>query len=174
MDFEAMTKDQLEEFGRTVGIELDRRLTKSVLIEQLNDHLASTEESDEEFSHSIPYELDDTIEDPVYQDAEIEEEDFPMSGEDHPLMPEEMPVIEEEPVDPMIAIQEERDARRYMMNTQEAVIQAQQVYDTHKQRRIECEVLEVESAEALDVAKDVAVRAEQSWKKVSGNIAEEL
>lgn len=169
MDFESMTKDQLEEFGRTVGIELDRRLNKSVLIDQLTEHLSSIEESDnEEFTQ------DDTIEDPVFQDAEIEEEDFPIAGEDHPLMPAEMPAIAEEPVDPMIAIQEEADARRYMINTKESVIQAQQVYDTHKQRRIECEVLEVESAEALDVAKDVAVRAEESWRKISGNIAEEL
>lgn len=175
MDFESMTKDQLEEFGRTVGIELDRRLNKAVLIDQLTEHLSSIEESDdEEFTHSIPYELDDTIEDPVFQDAEIEEEDFPIAGEDHPLMPAEMPAIAEEPVDPMIAIQEEADARRYMINTKESVIQAQQVYDTHKQRRIECEVLEVESAEALDAAKDVAVRAEESWRKISGNIAEEL
>lgn len=169
MDFESMTKDQLEEFGRTVGIELDRRLNKSVLIDQLTEHLSSIEESDnEEFTQ------DDTIEDPVFQDAEIEEEDFPIAGEDHPLMPAEMPAIAEEPVDPMIAIQEEADARRYMINTKESVIQAQQVYDTHKQRRIECEVLEVESAEALDVAKDIAVRAEESWRKISGNIAEEL
>lgn len=162
MDFESMTKDQLEEFGRTVGIELDRRLNKAVLIDQLTEHLSSIEEQD------------DTIEDPVFQDAEIEEEDFPIAGEDHPLMPAEMPAIAEEPVDPMIAIQEEADARRYMINTKESVIQAQQVYDTHKQRRIECEVLEVESAEALDVAKDLAVRAEESWRKISGNIAEEL
>lgn len=169
MDFESMTKDQLEEFGRTVGIELDRRLNKAVLIDQLTEHLSSIEESDnEEFTQ------DDTIEDPVFQDAEIEEEDFPIAGEDHPLMPAEMPAIAEEPVDPMIAIQEEADARRYMINTKESVIQAQQVYDTHKQRRIECEVLEVESAEALDVAKDIAVRAEESWRKISGNIAEEL
>lgn len=169
MDFESMTKNQLEDFGRTVGIELDRRLNKSVLIDQLTEHLSSIEESDnEEFTQ------DDTIEDPVFQDAEIEEEDFPIAGEDHPLMPAEMPAIAEEPVDPMIAIQEEADARRYMINTKESVIQAQQVYDTHKQRRIECEVLEVESAEALDVAKDIAVRAEESWRKISGNIAEEL
>jgi len=67
----------------------------------------------------------------------------------------------------MIVIQEEADARRHMLNTKETVIQAQQVYDIHKQRRIECEVLEVESAEALDVAKDMAVKAEMDWKKLA-------
>ena len=150
MNFEEMTKDELEKFGRTVGIELDRRLTKSVLVEQLIEHIGNVESND-----------------PVYTDAELEEEDFPITGEGHPLMPEEMPVIENETVDPMIAIQEEADARRHMLNTKETVIQAQQVYDIHKQRRIECEVLEVESAEALDVAKDVAVKAEMDWKKLA-------
>jgi hypothetical protein len=162
MEFGDMTKDELEAFGRTVGIELDRRLTKAVLIEQLNEHIENAEA-----------ELSDELSDPVYLDAEIEEEDFLMAdedftrGEDHPLMPKEMPVIEEEPVDPMIAIQEEADARRHMTNTKEMVIQAQQVYDSHKQMRIDCEVAEVESAEALDVAKDVALKAELHWKKLA-------
>ena len=34
-DFEAMTKRQLEKYGRTIGIELDRRQTKVSLIQQL-------------------------------------------------------------------------------------------------------------------------------------------
>ena len=34
-DFEAMTKRQLEEYGRTIGIELDRRATKVSLIKKL-------------------------------------------------------------------------------------------------------------------------------------------
>lgn len=35
VDLEAMTKVQLEEYGRTIGIELDRRKKKSALIEEL-------------------------------------------------------------------------------------------------------------------------------------------
>ena len=35
LDYEAMTKVQLEEHGRTLGIELDRRKKKSALIEEL-------------------------------------------------------------------------------------------------------------------------------------------
>ena len=35
IDYEAMTKRQLEEYGRTIGIELDRRQTKDTLIKQL-------------------------------------------------------------------------------------------------------------------------------------------
>lgn len=34
-----MTKKELEEYGRTVGIELDRRLSKKKLVEDLENHL---------------------------------------------------------------------------------------------------------------------------------------
>lgn len=32
-ELKAMTKKQLEEYGRTIGLELDRRLTKAKLVE---------------------------------------------------------------------------------------------------------------------------------------------
>jgi len=35
IDFDSMTKIQLEEYGRTIGIELDRRKKKAALIEEL-------------------------------------------------------------------------------------------------------------------------------------------
>ena len=38
-NFEAMTKDELEDYGRTVGIELDRRHNKKKLIKELEDHI---------------------------------------------------------------------------------------------------------------------------------------
>ena len=38
-DFDSMTKNQLEDFGRTVGIELDKRHTKKVLIKELKEKL---------------------------------------------------------------------------------------------------------------------------------------
>ena len=38
-DFESMTKKQLEDFGRTIGIELDKRHTKKVLIKELKEKL---------------------------------------------------------------------------------------------------------------------------------------
>jgi len=38
-DFDSMTKKQLEEFGRTIGIELDRRQNKKVLINELKKKL---------------------------------------------------------------------------------------------------------------------------------------
>ena len=36
-DFEAMTKAQLEAFGRTIGLELDKRHTKAALIAELKN-----------------------------------------------------------------------------------------------------------------------------------------
>ena len=38
-DFESMSKLELETFGRTIGIELDRRLSKNKLIKQLQEHI---------------------------------------------------------------------------------------------------------------------------------------
>ena len=38
-DFDSMTKKQLEDFGRTIGLELDRRQNKKVLIEELEKKL---------------------------------------------------------------------------------------------------------------------------------------
>ena len=35
IDYEAMTKAELEVYGRTIGLELDRRQTKETLISQL-------------------------------------------------------------------------------------------------------------------------------------------
>ena len=40
-DLKWMSKIKLEEIGRTVGIELDRRLSQPKLVEQLEDHIAS-------------------------------------------------------------------------------------------------------------------------------------
>ena len=39
LDFNSMSKLELETFGRTIGIELDRRHNKSKLIKQLQDHI---------------------------------------------------------------------------------------------------------------------------------------
>ena len=35
----SLSKDELEDYGRTIGIELDRRLSKNKLVKQLEDHL---------------------------------------------------------------------------------------------------------------------------------------
>ena len=39
LDFESMSKLDLETFGRTIGIELDRRHNKNKLIKQLKEHI---------------------------------------------------------------------------------------------------------------------------------------
>ena len=39
LSFDAMSKDELEDYGRTIGIELDRRLSKKKLVTQLEDHI---------------------------------------------------------------------------------------------------------------------------------------
>ena len=42
-DFKWMSKIKLEQIGRTVGIELDRRLSQPKLVEQLEEHIANME-----------------------------------------------------------------------------------------------------------------------------------
>ena len=39
VNFDSMTKDELEDYGRTIGIELDRRHNKKKLIKELEDHI---------------------------------------------------------------------------------------------------------------------------------------
>tara|TARA_B100001093_G_scaffold300744_1_gene286801 strand:+ start:587 stop:805 length:219 start_codon:yes stop_codon:yes gene_type:complete len=40
LDFDKMSKSELEIYGRTVGIELDRRHSKSKLIEELEEKIS--------------------------------------------------------------------------------------------------------------------------------------
>ena len=39
LDLPSLSKDELEDYGRTIGIELDRRLSKNKLLKQLEDHI---------------------------------------------------------------------------------------------------------------------------------------
>ena len=39
LDLPSLSKDELEDYGRTIGIELDRRLSKNKLVKQLEDHI---------------------------------------------------------------------------------------------------------------------------------------
>ena len=39
LDLKGLSKDELEDYGRTIGIELDRRLSKNKLVKQLEDHI---------------------------------------------------------------------------------------------------------------------------------------
>ena len=42
VSFESMSKDELEAYGRTIGIELDRRYSKVKLIKELEEHIKTT------------------------------------------------------------------------------------------------------------------------------------
>ena len=39
LDLWKLSKDELEDYGRTIGIELDRRHSKSKLVKELEDHI---------------------------------------------------------------------------------------------------------------------------------------
>ena len=39
IDLSSLSKDELEDYGRTIGIELDRRHNKNKLIKQLEEHI---------------------------------------------------------------------------------------------------------------------------------------
>tara|TARA_B100001057_G_scaffold392058_1_gene400504 strand:- start:37 stop:330 length:294 start_codon:yes stop_codon:yes gene_type:complete len=41
LDYGTMSKDELEDYGRTIGIELDRRHNKKKLIKELEDYTKS-------------------------------------------------------------------------------------------------------------------------------------
>ena len=43
-DIKKMNKKSLEEYGRTLGIELDRRLTKKALLKQVEEQIAKSDE----------------------------------------------------------------------------------------------------------------------------------
>ena len=45
VDFSQMTKSQIETYGRSLGIELDRRQTKTELISKLEEFISTQEES---------------------------------------------------------------------------------------------------------------------------------
>jgi len=42
VSFHDMSKKELEEYGRTVGIELDRRHSKRRLVQELEEHLSNS------------------------------------------------------------------------------------------------------------------------------------
>ena len=42
VSIDEMSKDELEEYGRTIGIELDRRHSRRKLIRELKDHLTNS------------------------------------------------------------------------------------------------------------------------------------
>ena len=58
MEFESMSKSDLESHGRTIGIELDRRLVKSQLIAQLQEFITLKKIEEDMETEDVAYELE--------------------------------------------------------------------------------------------------------------------
>jgi len=121
-DFKEMTKKELESYGRTLGVELDRRQTKDSLINELSayeEHEMSSEQ------------MDQVEHDPgLIEEVEALEDVFAPNLHDLPE-PQDDPIVESIPVpeaiDPEIEaqkIQEAKDFSRMLQNMEQEVIQA--------------------------------------------------
>ena len=121
-DFKEMTKKELESYGRTLGVELDRRQTKDSLINELSayeEHEMSSEQ------------MDQVEHDPgLIEEVEALEDVFAPNLHDLPE-PQDDPIVESIPVpeaiDPEIEaqkIQEAKDFARMLHNMEQEVIQA--------------------------------------------------
>ena len=143
-EFESMSKAQLESHGRTVGIELDRRLVKSELISQLKDYISA-----QQIAEEMDLEAEDNDLDFMAQVLEDEDVAYELSATEHPLHPEfeeglphggpdndpviqasiEVPTMQVDvfvdDVDPAIIEQEHKDKIRMLQNMHEDVIQAE-------------------------------------------------
>ena len=144
MKLESMSKAQLEAHGRTVGIELDRRLVKSELISQLKDYISA-----QQIAEEMELEAEDNDLDFMAQVLEDEDVAYELSATEHPLHPEfeeglphggpdndpviqasiEVPTMQVDAfvddVDPAIIEQEHKDKIRMLQNMHEDVIQAE-------------------------------------------------
>jgi hypothetical protein len=121
-EFESMSKAQLESHGRTVGIELDRRLVKSQLVAQLQEFITLKKIEEE-------MDVEDTDLDFI---AQVLEEGLPHGGPDNdPVIQAsiEVPTMQVDvfvdDVDPAIIEQEHKDKIRMLQNMHEDVIQAE-------------------------------------------------
>ena len=121
-EFESMSKAQLESHGRTVGIELDRRLVKSQLVAQLQEFITLKKIEEE-------MDVEDTDLDFI---AQVLEEGLPHGGPDNdPVIQAsiEVPTMQVDlfvdDVDPAIVEQEHKDKIRMLQNMHEDVIQAE-------------------------------------------------
>ena len=77
-EYSKLSKEELEELGRKYGVELDRRLLKSKMVKQLENHISSLSKDElEELAREDGVELDKrlTKEKLVEQVAEIGQEE---------------------------------------------------------------------------------------------------
>jgi transposase len=90
-EYSNLSKEELEELGRKYGVELDRRLLKSKMVKQLDDHISSLSKDElEELAREDGVELDKrlTKEKLVEQVADIGEEstEIDLSDEEKELI----------------------------------------------------------------------------------------
>jgi hypothetical protein len=129
MEFESMSKSDLESHGRTIGIELDRRLVKSQLIAQLQEFITLKKIEEDMETEDVAYELE-VSEHPLHPEFSEELIDIP-EPQDDPLLSEVF--AETQPiVDPVIEaelqvakIQEAKDMARMLQRMEEDVRMAE-------------------------------------------------
>ena len=103
MEFESMSKSDLESHGRTIGIELDRRLVKSQLIAQLQEFITLKKFEEDMETEDVAYELE-VSEHPLHPDFS----DDPIHAEAQSVVNVE---IAPEVIDPIIEAQKIQDAK---------------------------------------------------------------
>jgi hypothetical protein len=129
MEFESMSKSDLESHGRTIGIELDRRLVKSQLIAQLQEFITLKKIEEDMETEDVAYELE-VSEHPLHPEFSEELIDIP-EPQDDPLLSEVF--AETQPiVDPVIEaelqvakIQEAKDMARMLQRMEEDIRMAE-------------------------------------------------
>ena len=152
MKLESMSKAQLEAHGRTVGIELDRRLVKSELISQLKDYISAqqiaeemdleAEDNDLDFMAQVLEDADSCdcedcecnpceCKDPVVTEAELAAEMLAAMALQSATAATHEADVAQADIDYSRAVQSAKDARRM----------ADQAVET--QRQIEAQVLRV-------------------------------
>jgi|TARA_R110000764_G_C10857649_1_gene366162 hypothetical protein len=133
MKLESMSKAQLEAHGRTVGIELDRRLVKSELISQLKDYISAQQIAEEMDLEAEDDDLDFMAQvlDPVVTEAELAAEMLAAMALQSATAATHEADVAQADIDYSRAVQSAKDARRM----------ADQAVET--QRQIEAQVLRV-------------------------------
>jgi uncharacterized protein YecT (DUF1311 family) len=82
-------------------------------------------------------------------------------------MPEDIavaPIAEEIFVDPIQAIQAEKDARRGVHNQSEMVRQAEEKYQILRDKRINAEVLELKAHTEVEIARKNLSSVQKAWE----------
>ena len=150
IDFTSMTKKQLEAYGRTVGIELDRRETKATLLASLVAHLDKAQESDVEVSELMIEEPEIVVVVPVVNpEIAAAKAMLAQKAKDSISLASRQSAKRAADIEHSIAEQSSRDARRMADHAKETVRQVEAA----------AEVLANKAAVISRMAEDAARRA---------------